>query len=225
MKGNRRGKIGAIALGVLLLSVGGRSYAQEPVRDSDADAGADAGADADADADADTDAGAGADELHPPHLLDAPAPAYPPGREDQGLHPTVILRITVTAEGGISDVVVEHSAGADFDAEAVQAVKRWVFDPATRGDAPVASRVRVAVHFEPPSAGVPHEGETHEPQEAPHVAPSTPTSNVPADVGPATARSTEDTNAPDQARAEFGTTAEVDREKLRSQSRGAADIA
>ena len=231
MKGNRRGKIGAIALGVLLLSVGGRSYAQEPVRDSDADAGADAGADADADADADAgtdadaDAGAGADELHPPHLLDAPAPAYPPGREDQGLHPTVILRITVTAEGGISDVVVEHSAGADFDAEAVQAVKRWVFDPATRGETPVASRVRVAVHFEPPSAGVPHEGETHEPQEAPHVAPSTPTSNVPADVGPATARTTEDTNAPDEARAEFGTTAEVDREKLRSQSRGAADIA
>ena len=164
MRGNRSRCKGVIALAAMVL------WARGPIRAQDADAGADAGADADA------------ETLHPPHLLDAPPPAYPMGRESEGLHPTVVLRITVTAQGEVTDIVVEHSAGADFDAEAVRAVMRWTFDPATRGDTPVASRVRVAVHFEPPSAGVPHEGETHEPQEAPHIAPTTPPPNVPAEV-------------------------------------------
>jgi len=165
------------------------------------------------DADASPDA-----ELHPPHLLAVPPPFYPPGREEEGLHPTVVLRITVTAEAEVTDVVVEHSAGVDFDAEAVRAVKRWTFDPATRGDTPVSSRIRVAVHFEPSAAGVPHEGETHEPQTAPHVTPTPPASNVPAAVAPATIE------AGARPKTGFGATAEIDPENLRSQNRGAADL-
>jgi TonB family protein len=152
-------------------------------------------------------------ELHPPHLISAPPPAYPPGREEEGLHPTVIVRITVTAEGAVTDVVVEHSAGVDFDAEAVRAVKGWTFEPATRGETPVSSRIRVAVHFEPPSADAPHEGETHDPQDAPHVTTGPPPPNTPAPVAPATVDD-----------ADFKATAQVDAEKLRAQDRGAADF-
>jgi TonB family protein len=118
----------------------------------------------------------------------------------------------VTAEGEVTDIVVEHSAGIDFDAEAVRAVKGWEFEPATRGETPVSSRIRVAVHFEPPAADVPHEGDTHQPQTAPHVATGPPPPNVPATVAPAKADS------------DFETTAEVDPEKLRAQDRGAADF-
>ncbi|MGB5701234.1 MAG: TonB family protein, partial [Polyangiales bacterium] len=127
MKGNGRRHIGAFALMALALWAAGPIYAQETGADADSDADADA--DAGADADADADAGAGA-ELHPPHLLDSPPPEFPPGREGSGLHPTVILLITITADAKVADIVVEHSASADFDAAAVEAVQTWTFEPA-----------------------------------------------------------------------------------------------
>ncbi|MFW2390548.1 MAG: TonB-dependent receptor domain-containing protein [Polyangiales bacterium] len=210
MKGNRRHTRSAVVLGVCIL------WASVPLRAQPAEGEADAGVQADAapDPSGDTtpDASADTEELHPPHLRAAPAPQYPPGREEEGLHPTVILRITVTAAGEVADVVVEHSAGVDFDAEAVRAVRVWEFDPATRGDTPVSSRIRVAVHFEPPTVDAPHEGDTHEPQDVPHVTPGPPPPNVPAAVAPATPAS------------DFETTAEVDADKLRAQGRGAADF-
>jgi TonB family protein len=125
----------------------------------------------------------------------------------------VIVRITVTADGAVTDVVVEHSAGADFDAEAIRAVKSWAFEPATRGETPVSSRIRVAVHFEPAGADGPHVGDTHEPLDAPHMVPGAPPPNTPAQVAPAKVEA-----------ADFKATAEVDPEKLRAQGRGAADF-
>ncbi len=161
-----------------------------------------------------------AEELHPPHLVESPPPAYPPERVEEGLHPTVVLRLTVTAEAEVTDIVVEHSAGADFDAAAIDAVRQWKFEPAARGDTPVASRIRVAVHFEPPEAALPHEGESHEPQETPHVETATTVPNEPAQVSaPALA-------TPSQAQDEddFGAVAEVEAEHLRERGRGASDF-
>ncbi|MGB5265330.1 MAG: TonB-dependent receptor, partial [Polyangiales bacterium] len=117
------------------------------------------------------------------------------------MHPTVILFITVTAEAKVTDIVVEHSASADFDAAAVEAVQNWVFEPATKGDKRVSSRIRVAVHFEEPDVGVHDQTGAY------------------AGVATATAAE-EDTSPPDG----FGATAEVDAEKLRGQDRGAADF-
>ncbi|MGB5812218.1 MAG: TonB family protein, partial [Polyangiales bacterium] len=132
------------------------------------------------------------------------------------MHPTVILRVTVQPDADVTDIVVEHSAGADFDAEAVEAVKAWTFEPARRGQLAVSSRIRVAVHFEPPSAALPHDGETHDPQAVPHDVPEASPANEPATVAPAVID-------PD-AREGFGSTAKVDAEKLRAQDRGAADF-
>ncbi|NNK41667.1 MAG: TonB family protein, partial [Myxococcales bacterium] len=215
MKGNRKHSIGVLTLGILILWANASVRAQAPEEDTAADADAGTGADADTDTgtDADTDAGTGAgadtdagtdagtDELHPPHLIDSPPPAFPPGRAGTGLHPTVILFITVTAEAKVTDIVVEHSASADFDAAAVEAVQNWVFEPATKGDEPVSSRIRVAVHFEEPEVGV------HD--------------QTGAYAGVATATpAEEDARPPD----DFHATAEVDAEKLRAQDRGAADF-
>ncbi len=146
MKRNRRNSTRAIALAALTLWATGQVQAQEEpkgARDTGSDVDTDAGTDAGTDAD-----------LHPPHLLDSPPPAFPPGREGTGLHPTVILLLTITAEAKVSDIVVEHSASADFDAAAVEAVQDWTFEPATKGGVPISSRIRVAVHFEEPDVGV-----------------------------------------------------------------------
>ncbi|MEM8607286.1 MAG: TonB-dependent receptor [Myxococcota bacterium] len=151
--------------------------------------------------------------LHPPHLLTSPPPEYPEGREEEGVHPTVLVRLTVTPEGEVRDVVVEHSAGADFDEKAMEAVRGWTFEPARRGETPVSSRIAVAVHFQPPDLGLPHVGDTHDPQDAPHAEIIPPSANQPLQVAPATA----DENG-------FGATAEVDAEKLRAEGRGAGDF-
>jgi TonB family protein len=60
----------------------------------------------------------------------------------------------VLADGSVSDVQVEHTAGEEFDQAAVAAVEHWTFEPARRAGQPIASRVGVAVHFELPELAV-----------------------------------------------------------------------
>ena len=66
----------------------------------------------------------------------------------------MVLKVTVLADGSVSDVQVEHSAGEDFDRAAIEAVQHWTFEPARRAGEPIASRVGVAVHFELPELAV-----------------------------------------------------------------------
>jgi iron complex outermembrane receptor protein len=178
-------------------------------------------------------------DLHPPHLLSSPPPRYPEGRE--GEHPTVVLRVTISARGRVTDVVVEHSAGEDFDDAAVAAVQDWQFEPARRGDDPVPARTRLAVHFEPPTVEAPHAGETHEPQQAPHAPPpvvpadSVPAQTSPAELSPDDAAAAAPTEAPPQVQAvqepskipaepDYQADAEVDAERLRAADRSAGDF-
>lgn len=87
----------------------------------------------------------------PPKLLKAPAPVYPASRIAEGTHPTVTVQIVLDETGKVVKADIEHSAGADFDKAALQAVRTWTFSPAQRDGQPVASRLHVAVHFELPT--------------------------------------------------------------------------
>jgi protein TonB len=59
------------------------------------------------------------------------------------------LKIYVTDTGRVQDVLVERSAGhEELDAAAMEAVKKWRFDPARRGNQPVAVWVMLPVRFE-----------------------------------------------------------------------------
>ena len=198
MRRNRRNSTCAIALGVLALWAAGLVHAQR-----DPEAGTETEVETGTDADTDTDT-----DLHPPHLLESPPPQFPPGQEGKGLHPTVVLLVTITPQAKVTDIVVEHSASADFDAAAVEAVQTWTFEPATKGGAPVASRIRVAVHFEEPEVGV------HDDTGA--YAGAAADAGTGADTGADTAAGT-DAGA-------YRTDARVDAERLRSAGRGAADF-
>jgi TonB family protein len=92
--------------------------------------------------------------LVPPRVVHSVPPVYPASHEAHGEHPTVVLKVTILADGSIADVAVEHSAGGDFDQAAIDSVKQWRFEPARRGSVALASRVGVAVHFELPELGV-----------------------------------------------------------------------
>lgn len=94
--------------------------------------------------------------MTPPRVLQSAAPVFPATKLASGEHPTVVLKVTVFADGSIGDVIVEHSSGPEFDAAAIDSVKQWKFAPARRGSEAIASRVGVAVHFELPELGVEH---------------------------------------------------------------------
>ena len=60
---------------------------------------------------------------------------------------TVVLWMVVDESGGVRDVRVQRALGAGLDDKAVDAVRRWRFDPATLNGNPVAVQINVEVNF------------------------------------------------------------------------------
>lgn len=80
--------------------------------------------------------------------LDNPAPSYPALARRLREEGRVLLRVFVTAEGRAGSVEVAKSSGhARLDEAALEAVRRWRFVPAKRGDEPVAASVFVPIAF------------------------------------------------------------------------------
>jgi TonB family protein len=76
-------------------------------------------------------------------------PVYPDSALRAGIQGVTRLRFEVLATGRVGRVLVEESAGSgDLDRAAVEAVKSWRFEPARRGDQPVAVWVTLPVRFE-----------------------------------------------------------------------------
>lgn len=80
--------------------------------------------------------------------LKNPKPAYPSMARKRGMEGRVVLRVSVMANGLVAAVEVERSSGhALLDRSARTAVLRWRFQPATRGNSPVAGEVLVPFDF------------------------------------------------------------------------------
>lgn len=77
-----------------------------------------------------------------------PKPRYPEKARSEGREGTVLLKVTVLPTGEVGEAVAERSSGhADLDRSAVEAVKKWTFSPARRGESPVIASVRIPVTF------------------------------------------------------------------------------
>ena len=75
-------------------------------------------------------------------------PGYPATARRLGIQGTTMLRVHVLIDGRVGDVVVQETAGhPDLDQAAADAVRRWRFDPARRGNDPVAMWVLLPVEF------------------------------------------------------------------------------
>lgn len=117
-----------------------------------------------------------ADTVVPPHVRIQTPPAWPANApNDHDLD--VIVIVTVAADGTVLDAHVDDSMGADYDNAAIEAVKHWQFDAATRDGQPIPARVRALVHFETPK---------HEPPPPP-VAPAPPETTETAAPAPSNA--------------------------------------
>jgi protein TonB len=77
-----------------------------------------------------------------------PKPKYPGIATSRGWEGTVHLHVKVSAEGDSEEVTVQRSSGYDaLDEAAIEAVEKWKFIPAKRGETPVSSSVVVPINF------------------------------------------------------------------------------
>lgn len=77
-----------------------------------------------------------------------PAPAYPRLSRRRGEEGTVLLELMVRKDGTVNEVTIKESSGYPrLDKSAMEAVRRWKYNPATRGGEPIDYRYLQPVTF------------------------------------------------------------------------------
>jgi TonB family protein len=59
----------------------------------------------------------------------------------------VVVGLVVSSQGEPKDIHIVTSLDKDVDQSAIEAVQQWRFDPAKKGDQPVAVRITVEIRF------------------------------------------------------------------------------
>jgi TonB family protein len=100
--------------------------------------------------------------LHPPKVKKFQDPAYPEAERKSGNEGRVFLHIVVDAKGNVRMPMVDSSPSLEFSNSAIEAAKKWSFEPAKLNGQPVATLIVIAVRFRlthPPLVSV-HKGVT-----------------------------------------------------------------
>ncbi|MEQ1892295.1 MAG: energy transducer TonB [Planctomycetota bacterium] len=84
-----------------------------------------------------------------PRAIFQASPNYPADLRGKKLEGVVTLTFTVDADGKVGEPRVEKSTHPSFDKPALEALKKWKFEPALRGGKRVACRMRVPIRFKP----------------------------------------------------------------------------
>ena len=81
------------------------------------------------------------------------APTYPPQALSRRLEGEVRVRITVDTEGRVADAqVISGNPAGVFDQAAVNAVRKWRFEPVVRDGRPIEASVATTIRFQPDDA-------------------------------------------------------------------------
>src|SRR5688572_17361923 len=91
----------------------------------------------------DTTSSARASEIRPPRALSSLAAPYPEGATGDAV---VVVQVTVAVDGRVSEARALDGV-EPFATAAVTAAQSWLFEPAMRGDVPLAAKIRVEVRF------------------------------------------------------------------------------
>ncbi len=71
--------------------------------------------------------------------LNNPAPVYPPVSRRSGEQGRVLLDVYILPDGAVGEIKLKRSSGFErLDEAAIRAVRRWKYQPARRGDQPIA---------------------------------------------------------------------------------------
>ncbi len=82
-----------------------------------------------------------------PQLVEAPPAEYPPDRLARGETADVVCSVDIDEHGAVTHVQVELPVAPDFDAAAVEAIRRFRFSPAEMDGQPAPVRIRYVYHF------------------------------------------------------------------------------
>ncbi|MGA3088247.1 MAG: energy transducer TonB [Terriglobales bacterium] len=82
-----------------------------------------------------------------PRPIYDPDPDYSEQARQAKFQGTVLLWVVVGADGRPRDIQVARSVGMGLDEKAIEAVKRWKFEPSMREGRPVAVQVNIEVSF------------------------------------------------------------------------------
>lgn len=84
-----------------------------------------------------------------PTPISAPPPRYPSDAMRRGVGGTVRVKVTVAADGSVEQLdIVETSGNRSLDRAALETLRRWKFQPATRAGQPVSADVVVPISFD-----------------------------------------------------------------------------
>jgi len=89
-----------------------------------------------------------ASALTPPKLVTFVDATYPAAAKAAHLEARVELELTVAATGKITEARVVEPVGNGFDQAAVEAARKFVFQPARRGDHAIPARIKYSYVFE-----------------------------------------------------------------------------
>ena len=82
-----------------------------------------------------------------PRVVHQVDPTYPPSMRGRRLEGVVVVIFVVDATGKVGDARVEKASAPAFEQPAVDAVKRWRFEPGVRAGKRVPSKMRVSIRF------------------------------------------------------------------------------
>jgi TonB family protein len=86
-------------------------------------------------------------DVSPPHALSTTDPEHTVIARQAGYQGIAVLWIVITESGTVQNVEIARPVGLGLDDKAVEAVKKWHFEPSRKGETPVAVQVKVEVSF------------------------------------------------------------------------------
>ncbi len=84
---------------------------------------------------------------HAPRAISRPTPVYPYAMRRDRISGTVTLVFVIDEEGRVTEPRVEDSTRREFERPALDAVRRWRFEPGVRDGEPVRTLVRTPIEF------------------------------------------------------------------------------
>jgi protein TonB len=82
-----------------------------------------------------------------PVPVKTPPPEYPDAMKRQGVSGVVAVSIIIDEKGVVTSTTVAKASQVEFEAPAMEAVKKWKFKPAQKDGAPVKMKVTVPIRF------------------------------------------------------------------------------
>ncbi len=84
-----------------------------------------------------------------PRAVFQPAPNYPSDMRGKKLEGVVTVIFLVDSSGRVSEPRVESSSNQAFERPALEAVRRWKFEPGLKGGQRVSCKMRAPIRFQP----------------------------------------------------------------------------